>query len=115
MTLSSCVIRCNPRDLEDVKKRVEEANVCDIHIVDESGYIVVTIEGENTAQEIDKLKTLQFLDGVLSADLIYSYSEEELEALREDLEVQEPVPEILEKEVPAEQIVYHGDLKKKYI
>ena len=115
MTLSSCVIRCNPQDLEDVKKRVEEANVCDIHIVDESGYIIVTIEGKDTAEEIEKLKTLQFLEGVLSADLIYSYSEEELEALREDLEVQEPVPEILEKDVPAEQIVYHGDLKKKYI
>ncbi len=115
MTLSSCVIRCHPKDLADVKKRVEEANVCDIHIVDESGYIVVTIEGKDTAEEIEKLKTLQFLEGVLSADLIYSYSEEELEALREDLDIQEPVPEILEKDVPAEQIVYHGDLKKKYI
>ncbi len=115
MTLSSCVIRCNPGELEAVKKRVEEANVCDIHIVDESGYIVVTIEGKDTAEEIDKLKTLQFLPGVLSADLIYSYSEEELEALREDLDIQDPVPEILEKDVPAEQIVYHGDLKKKYI
>ncbi|WP_201332954.1 chaperone NapD [Nitratiruptor sp. YY09-18] len=115
MTLSSCVIRCNPKDLERVKKGVEEANVCDIHIVDESGYIVVTIEGKDTAEEIKKLKTLQFLDGVLSADLIYSYSEEELEALREDLDMQAEVPEILEKDVPAEQIVYHGDLKKKYI
>ena len=116
MTLSSCVIRCNPSDLEAVKKRVEEANVCDIHIVDKSGYIVVTIEGKDTAEEIEKLKTLQFLEGVLSADLIYSYSEEELDALREDLDIQEPVPEILEREdVRAEDIVYHGDLKKKYI
>ncbi|WP_281950735.1 chaperone NapD [Nitrosophilus kaiyonis] len=116
MTLSSCVIRCNPNDLQDVKKRVEESNVCDIHIVDEKGYIVVTIEGENTEEEINKLKTLQFLEGVLSADLIYSYSEEELDALREDLEIQKkPIPEILEKDVKAEEIVYHGDLKKKYI
>ena len=115
MTLSSCVIRCNPSDLEAVKKRVEEANVCDIHIVDEKGYIIVTIEGENIEDEIKKLKTLQFLEGVLSAEMVYSYSEDELEALREDLDIQEPVPEILEKDVPAEQIVYHGDLKKKYI
>ncbi len=115
MTLSSCVIRCNPRDLEDVKRRVEESKMCDIHLVDESGYIVVTIEGKDTSEEIEKLKTLQFLEGVLSADLIYSYGEEELDALREDLEIQEPVPEILEKDVPAEKIVYHGDLKKKYI
>ncbi len=115
MNISSCVIRCNPKDLEDVKKRVEKTGVCDIHIVDEKGYIIVTIEGEGIEEEIDKLKRLQFLDGVLSADMVYSYSEEELDALREDLDIQKPVPEILEKDVPAEQIVYHGDLKKKYI
>ena len=115
MTLSSCVVRCNPQDLEAVKKRVEESGVCDIHIVDEKGYIIVTIEGENVKEEIDKLKTLQFLEGVLGAEMVYSYSEEELEALREDLEVQDPVPEILEKDVRAEEIVYNGDLKKKYI
>ena len=113
MTLSSCVIRCNPKELNDVKKRVEDANVCDIHIVDEKGYIVVTIEGEGVEEEMEKLTKLQYLEGVLSAEMIYSYSEEELDALREDLEVQEPVPEILEKDVRAEEIVYHGDLKKK--
>ncbi len=113
MTLSSCVIRCNPKELKEVKKRVEESGVCDIHIVDEKGYIVVTIEGEGVEEEMEKLTKLQFLEGVLGADMIYSYSEEELDALREDLEVQEPVPEILEKDVRAEEIVYHGDLKKK--
>ena len=116
MNISSCVVRCNPEDLEGVKKRVEESGVCDIHIVDEKGYIIVTIEGEGIEEEINKLKTLQFLDGVLSAEMVYSYSEDELDALREDLEIQEPVPDILEREdVRAEEIVYHGDLKKKYI
>ncbi|BCD61081.1 MULTISPECIES: chaperone NapD [unclassified Nitratiruptor] len=115
MNVSSCVVRCNPKDVENVKKRIEESGVCDIHIVDEKGYIIVTIEGDGIEEEIKKLKTLQFLEGVLSAEMVFSYSEEELDALRDDLEIQEPVPEILEKDVPAEQIVYHGDLKKKYI
>ncbi|NPA03434.1 MAG: chaperone NapD [Epsilonproteobacteria bacterium] len=116
MTLSSCVIRCNPQDLEAVKKRVEESGVCDIHIVDKKGYIIVTIEGENIEEEIKKLKTLQFLEGVLSAEMVYSYSEDELDALRDGLEMQDnPIPEILEKDVRAEEIVYNGDLKKKYI
>ena len=115
MTLSSCVIRCYPQDLEDVKKRVEESGVCDIHLVDEQGLIIVTIEGESIEDEIKKLKTLQFLDGVLTAEMVYSYSEDELDALREDLDIQDPVPEILEKDVRAEEIVYNGDLKKKYI
>ncbi|BAF70907.1 chaperone NapD [Nitratiruptor sp. SB155-2] len=115
MNVSSCVVRCNPEDVESVKKRIEESGVCDIHIVDEKGYIIVTIEGDGIEEEINKLKTLQFLEGVLSAEMVFSYSEDELEALREDLDIQDPVPEILEKDVPAEQIVYHGDLKKKYI
>ncbi|MRI83833.1 MAG: nitrate reductase [Nitratiruptor sp.] len=115
MTLSSCVVRCHPQDLEAVRQRIEESGVCDIHLVDKQGYIIVTIEGENIEEEIQKLKVLQFLDGVLSAEMVYSYSEDQLDALREDLEIQDPVPEILEKDVPAEQIVYNGDLKKKFI
>ncbi|WP_187648287.1 chaperone NapD [Nitrosophilus labii] len=116
MNISSCVVRCHPNDLESVKKRVEDSGVCDIHIVDEKGYIVVTIEGEGIEEEINKLKTLQFLEGVLSAEMIYSYSEEELDRARENFElIDNPVPEILEKDVRAEEIVYHGDLKKKYI
>ena len=114
MTLSSCVIRCRPEELEDVKKRVEEAGVCDIHIVDEKGYIVVTIEGENIEEEVSKFAILEKLPGVLSADMIYSYSEEELDALREDVEIEGKVPEILEKDVDAKDIVYHGDLKKRF-
>ncbi len=116
MNISSCVIRCNPKDLNEVKKRVEDSGVCDIHIVDEKGYLIVTIEGEGIEEEIKKLKTLQFLEGVLSADMVYSYSEEELDKARENFEViKNPVPEILEKDVRAEEIVYNGDLKKKYI
>ncbi len=116
MNISSCVIRCNPENLEAVKKRVEESGVCDIHIVDEKGYLIVTIEGEGIEEEVKKLKTLQFLEGVLSADMVYSYSEDELEEARENFEkIENPVPEILEKDVRAEEIVYHGDLKKKDI
>ncbi len=116
MNISSCVIRCNPKDLQDVKKRVEESGVCDIHIVDEKGYIIVTIEGDGIEEEVKKLKTIQFLEGVLSADMVYSYSEEELDKARENFEfIENPVPEILEKDVRAEEIVYNGDLKKKYI
>ncbi len=116
MNISSCVIRCNPADLEAVLERVKRSGVCDIHMTDEKGYIIVTIEGDGIEEEIEKLKTLQFLEGVLSADLIYSYSEEELDKARENFEkIDNPVPEILEKDVRAEEIVYNGDLKKKII
>ncbi|WP_200763973.1 chaperone NapD [Nitrosophilus alvini] len=114
--ISSVVVRCNPKKLDEVKKRVEDANVCDIHIVDEKGYIIVTIEGEGISEEIKKLKIIQELPGVISADMVYSYSEEELEMARAEFEKTEPVPEILNNDnIKAEDIVYNGDLKKKII
>ena len=76
----------------------------------------MTIEGDGIDEEIEKLTKLQFLEGVLSADMVYSYSEEELDKAREHFhKIEDPVPEILKKDVKAEEIVYHGDLKKKYI
>ena len=116
MNISSIVIRCNPKSLDDVKKRVEDTGMCDIHLVDERGYIIVTIEGEGIDEEVFKMKTLQKVPGVISADMIYSYSEEELDKARDQFEkIENPVPEILDKDVRAEDIVYHGDLKKKDI
>ena len=115
MNISSIVIRCNPKNVEDVKKRVQESGMCDIHLVDERGYIIVTIEGEGIDEEVFKMKAIQNIPGVIAADMIYSYSEEELDKARENFEMQNPVPEILEKDVRAEEIVYHGDLKKKDI
>jgi len=112
--ISSIVIRCNPEELEDVKQRVEEANVCDVHMTDEKGYIVVTVEGDGIEEEIRKLRVIQKLKGVLAADMIYSYSEEELDKEREKFEkIENPVPEMLNKDIRAEDIVYGGDLKKK--
>ena len=47
--------------------------------------------------------------------MVYSYSESELEALKGDLENDNKFPEWLNDEnVKAENIVYNGDLKKRF-
>ena len=46
----------------------------------------------------------------------YSYSEDELDLAREEFEQADEVPEMLNNDsLRAEQIVYHGDLRKKNI
>ena len=82
---------------------------------DEMGRIILTIEGKNTEEELVKLNHLKVLDHIITADMVYSYSEDELDELRENIDENKKVPEWLnDPNIKAEQIKYNGDLKKKY-
>ncbi len=112
MNISGLVVRTNPKYLEEVIKSLEESGMCDVHFHDEKGRIIVTIEAETTDEEIYKTKALMALPHVLSVDLVYTYSEELEQA--GDMFSPEEVPKILQDEnVRAEDIVYHGDVKRR--
>lgn len=81
---------------------------------DEKGRIIVTIEGENVEEELKKLKVIEAIPHISSADMQMSYSEEELSRHMQVLENSDAVPKILnDKDVKVEDIVYHGDLRRK--
>lgn len=66
-------------------------------------------------EEILKLKKIQAIDHVISAEMMYSYSEDELDELKDKVEKDNSVPEWLNDEnVKAEDIQYKGDLKKRF-
>ena len=44
---------------------------------DESGKIVITIEGDDVKAETDKLKQIQNLPNVIDAQMSYTYSDED--------------------------------------
>ncbi len=115
MNISSIVVQTAPQHLQTVLKALEESKVCDIYFIDEKGKIIVTIEGENIEEEVSKVKIIEEISNVLSANLMYSYSEEELaEAMEEFQKVEEMVPDILKVEgICADEINYPGDLKGK--
>lgn len=114
MNISGILVRVTPRYLNFVVDRIKEADFCEYHQHDELGRIVVTIEGDTAEDEIAKLKLLQQVEHVVSADMVFSHSEDELDKLRQGLDTSCPVPEWLnDPNVMAEDIVYHGDLKKK--
>jgi len=118
MNISSIVVQCNSKDYDKVVKWCQESGICDFHFGDkEKGKIIVTIEGEDVGEEIAKTKAIQAAPYVISAEMMMTYQEDMLdEEIRKLEEREQPFPDWLNDEnVRAEDIVYNGDLKKKFI
>jgi len=114
MNISSIIVKARKENLADVKKSLEDTNICDIHFIDENkGIIVVTIEGKNVEEEIEKVRILESLPKVISADMHMSYCEEELEEMIKDIETNNSLQEVNSNK-PIEEINYFGSLKGKY-
>lgn len=115
MNLSSIVVLTTPEYLEVVLENIKSSNEFEYHLHDEKGRIIVTIEGKDTEEEIRKLKALQQIPHVISAEMVFAYSEDELENERQKLEKSsDNIPDWLNDEnAKAEDIKYKGDLKKR--
>lgn len=115
MNISSVVVRVKSEDVKELVEIFSNCDFCDYHFCDEEkGTIIVTIEGEGVDEEIEKIKLIQQTPKVISADMMMAYSEDELEQERANVDINSPIPTMLNDEnINAEDIVYHGDLKKK--
>jgi periplasmic nitrate reductase NapD len=114
MNISSIVVQTLPKYLTEVVESLKNCDVCDYHMHDELGRIIITIEGDGVAEELKKLKVIEAIPHVMSADMQMAYSEEELSSHIEVLENADAVPKVLnEKEISPHNIIYNGDLKKK--
>ena len=100
-------------NLEEVVKALKASGVCDYFMHDELGRIIVTIEGDGVQEELKKLKVIEAIPNVISADMQMAYSQEELDSHLEVLENSDAVPRVLNEDVKPEDIVYNGDLKQK--
>ncbi|MBE0514572.1 chaperone NapD [Sulfurimonas sp.] len=114
MNISSIVVQTIPKYLNEVVESLKNCEVCDYHMHDEKGRIIITIEGEGVAQELEKLKVIEAIPHVIAADMQMSYSEDELDAHMEVINGGDAVPKMLNDDsIDASRIVYNGDLKKK--
>ena len=115
MNVSSIVVQVLPKNVDDVLEVLQNATFCDYHFHDkDKGKIIVTVEGEGVDDEIRNLKLVQSIQYVIAADMMMSYSEDELDAEIKKLESTDPVPPMLNDDsLKAEDIVYNGDLRKK--
>ena len=114
MNISSIVVQTLPKYLDEVIENLKKSGVCDYHLHDEKGRIIVTIEGENVAAELEKLKVIEAIDHVIAADMQMAYSEDELDEHINVLNNRDAVPKVLnEDNIDVDNVVYNGDMKKK--
>ncbi|WP_024789241.1 MULTISPECIES: chaperone NapD [unclassified Lebetimonas] len=114
MNISSIIVKTKPEHYDAVYMNLMESDLCDVHIGDkEKGIIIITIEGENVEEEIEKLSKIEDMPFIISANMHMSYNEEELDKLRENIDINQTVKE-LNTEKKAEEINYKGSLKNKY-
>jgi len=114
MNISSIVVQTVPKFLEEVVQSLKDCKVCDYHLHDEKGRIIVTIEGESVKEELEKLHVIEAIPHVIAADMQMAYSEDELDENMEVLKNADVVPKMLNDDnITAKDIVYNGDLKKK--
>lgn len=115
MNVSSVVIKCAPEYLETVLQQLHDSGECDVYAHDELGRIIIVLEGETTEQESEKLARIQKFPHVLSAEMVYAFSEDEFSAEADKFEsAREGIVDFLNDDtIDASQIVYHGHLKDK--
>jgi len=116
MNLSSIVIQTTTEFLNEVVETVKAAEYCEYHLHDKNGKIIVTVEGKDTNEEIMKMRLIERIPHVISAEMVFAYSEDELQAEREKLEqAEDNIPEWLnDPNATASDIRYGGDLKKRF-
>jgi len=114
MNISSIVVKCAPKFLEEVLTSLKASNACEIYSYDMDGRIIAIIEGESTEAESEKLRVIQEIEHVLSAEMVYAYSESEFGAEEGKFDkVSDALIETLNSDTPAEDIVYRGHIKDK--
>lgn len=114
MNISSIVVQTLPKFLDEVVENLKSCGACDYHLHDEKGRIIVTIEGESVSEELEKLRVIEAIPHVITADMQMSYSEDELDRHMEVIANGDAVPKMLNDDtVRVEDIVYNGDLKKR--
>lgn len=98
MNVSSIVVKTLPEHVQSVIENLRSSDFCEVHFHDAAGRIVVTVEGEDISEEMRKLKRIQGMPHVLSADLAYAYSEHELALAREHITmIKDAVPDTLKE------------------
>ncbi|RJR18724.1 MAG: nitrate reductase [Nitrospiraceae bacterium] len=78
MNVSSIVVKTKPEHMQEVMDRIKAVDLCEVHFFDPHGQIIVTIEGSSIDEQMERLKLIQGIPFVFTANLAYSYCEDEL-------------------------------------
>jgi nitrate reductase NapD len=96
MNIAGIVVRTAPEHVDQVLETLKASGLCDVHFHDETGNIIVTVEGTDTGEEVKKMRDIMNLPHVLCVDLAYSYHEDGIEGNLDELErIRDAVPNAL--------------------
>jgi nitrate reductase NapD len=115
MNISSVVVKCAPEYVAFVLEELRESKQCEVYAHDELGRIIIILEGETTEEESEKLRIIQEIPHILSAEMAMAFSENEFSDEEGKLELANPdiIDRLNEEDVDARDIVYNGHLKDK--
>ena len=115
MNISSIVVQTVPERLDEVVESLKNCEVCDYHMHDEKGRVIITIEGKGVSEELEKLRVVEAIPFVYAADMQMAYSEDELDEHMEVINNRDVVPKALQdtEHTDVDKVVYNGDMKKR--
>ena len=96
MNVSSIVVKTEHKHLQEVIANINAIELCEVHFNDDEGKIVVTIEGNNIDEQMERMKKIQAIPNVVSANLSYSYTEDEVASALDKIMDSCDVPEKLQ-------------------
>jgi nitrate reductase NapD len=116
MNISSIVVQTLPENVEKVIQIIKDnPDICEYHLHDPKGKIIVTVEGKDVEEEVNKLVDIQCFDYVIAADMMMTYQEDQLDAEIKKLEADDVVPAMLnDGNMDPRKIKYNGDLRKRF-
>jgi periplasmic nitrate reductase NapD len=115
MNISSVVVKCAPEYVELVLEELRSSGQCEVYMHDELGRIIIILEGETTEEESEKLRVIQEIPHILSAEMAMAFSENEFSSEEGKFErvSDEIIDRLNEDDIDAKDIVYSGHLKDK--
>ena len=75
MHIAGVLVQTHPERLPQVQTSLGDIAGLEVHAVSPDGRIVVTVEGDGRKSVADTLFSLNAMEGVLSACLVYEHSE----------------------------------------
>ncbi|HIV48713.1 chaperone NapD [uncultured Helicobacter sp.] len=107
MNISSIIVRAKRDDWENLLEEIGKVAYSEVALEDrDKGVIIATIEAPDTGADIQSLKQISALRGVLSADMHLSYMQD-LEECRLDIN---EIAELIDTK-PIAEMKYSGDVK----
>lgn len=110
MNISSIVVKTTKENFDTVKQNIKNIKGCEIYIEDiPTQQLIVVLEAQSTQEEVAINKQIETMPGVISANMHYSYQENELNARLQTN--QSGICEFLNDDtVSAENINYSGSV-----